>query len=132
MLREKEEAEFKAKKNVSVLLNSKPFVPEKSSHPLARVDNFVLHSELRSNQRLKYDAEKNKRSYLLEVDNLQRKALREATEAKEIAEYRKTLVHKAQPVAHYVPVVIKPSDRPCTQPISPHFESDRVLRSRNC
>lgn len=86
----------------------------------------MLHSELRSKQRLKYDSDKKKRYHMLELDNLHRRAIREESEAKEIADLRRTLVHKAQPIAHYAPTIIKPSGRPCTQPISPHFETDKV------
>ena len=98
--KEKEEAEFKAKKNVSAILYNKPFIPEKSRHPLTCVDNFVLHSELRSTQRMKYDSEKCKRYSLLEEKNLQRRPLKEISEAKEVVEFRKTLVRKAKPTAH--------------------------------
>ena len=118
---EKNEVKIKAKKNVSAILYNKPFVPEKPKHPLAQVENFVLHTELRSTQRMKYDSEKRQRCYLLNMENLQRRTLKEVSEAKEIAVLRKTLVHKAQPIARYAPTIIKPSDRPCTQPFSPHF-----------
>lgn len=91
---------------------------------------MVLHSEARSNQRAKFELEKRKRANYLEVENLQRRALREAKEAKEIAHYRKNLVHKAQPIGHYAPIIIKPSDRAITQPISPHFETERVLKNK--
>lgn len=122
---EKREAEFKAR-DASVLY-SKPFSPEKSTKPLTRVDNVVLHSQLRSGLRAKYEAARQGRADLLLEENLQRRALREAEEAKEVAKYRKGLVHKAQPIGRYAPVVVKPSQKPVTQPISPHFEVDRVL-----
>jgi len=128
--REREQAEFKAKKNVSNILYSKPFVPVKKRKPLVRVDNFVLHTEMRRQERSKYDSQRRNRSYLLEMENLQRRALREADEAKEMVEYRKTLVHKALPIAPPAPVVIKSVAMP-TVPISPKFETDRVLRNRH-
>ena len=112
------------------VLYTKPFVPERSTRPLTRVENVILHSEQRSNQRAKFEAEKQKRTHLLEMENLQRRTLREAKEAKEIAEYRRSLVHKAMPVGHYAPLLIKPSDKPVTEPISPHFETDRVLKNK--
>ena len=127
---EKNEVKIKVKKNVSAILYNKPFVPEKSKHPLAQVDNFVLHSELRSTQRMKYDSEKRQRYYLLNMANLQRLTLREVSEAKEIAVHRKTLVHKAQAIARYAPTIIKPSERPCTQPFSPHF-TNRCKNKQN-
>ena len=108
---EKNEVKIKAKKSVSAILYNKPFVPKKPNHPLAKVDNFVLHSELRSTQRMKYDSEKRQRCYLLNMENLQRCTLKKVSEAKEIAVLRKTLVHKAQPISRYARTVIKPSDR---------------------
>ena len=126
---EKEQTEFKAKKKVSSILYGKPFVPEKRRKPLVRVDNFVLHTDLRSQKRHKYDSQRRHRSYLLEMENLQRRALREAEDAKEIVEYRKTLVHKPLPIAPPAPVVIKSVAMP-TVPISPKFETDRLRNRR--
>ena len=57
----------------------------------------MLHSELRSTKRMKYDSERRQR---LEEKNLQRRALKEISEAKEVVEFRKTLVHKAKSTAH--------------------------------
>lgn len=119
---EKNDAEFKAKD--ASILYSKPFMAEKSSKPLTRVENIILHSSVRSSQRAEFEAIKKRKSHFVEVENLQRRALREAEEAKEIAQYRKSLVHKARPIQHYAPIVIKPSDRPVTNPISPHFKTD--------
>ena len=118
--REKKAAEFKAKE-VPSRLYTKPLSPQKSTKPHTCVENVVLHSEVRSHQRDRYDAEKRGRADLLETEILQRKALRDAEEAKETAALRKTLVHKANPIHHYPPVMIKPSDRCVTQPISPPF-----------
>ena len=89
-----------------------------------------MHSEIRSSQRAVYDKEKTKRFEVLETENLQRRALREAEEAKEITTYRKSLVHKAKPINQYAPIVIKPSTKPVTEPISPNFEVDKVLRKK--
>ena len=77
-----------------------------------------------------YDKEKKKRFDILEAENLQRRALREAEEAKEITTYRKNLVHKAKPINQYAPIIIKPSTKPVTEPVSPNFEVDKVLRKR--
>ena len=128
--KEKREAEFKAKKAPD-LLYTKPFSPEKSTRPPTRVDNFVLHSEARSHQRDQYEAEREKRVKIVEAENLRRRALRDAGDAKELADYRKTLVHKANPVQHYAPLVIKPSDKTITEPRSPHFKIDQVLKNRS-
>lgn len=127
--KEKKDSEFKAK-DASAILYTRPFSANKSTKPLTRVENVILHSELRSNRRAKYDTDKQERVQLIETENLQRRALREAGEAKEIAAYRRSLVHKANPVGNYAPLIIKPSTKPVTQPISPHFEIDRVLKNK--
>ena len=124
----KEDVEFKA--NPASVLQKEPFVPQKVVRPLLTVDNVVLHSEVRSEQRAKFDAKRMREEYERMTENLQRRALRAKEESKELAEYRKQLVHKAKPVHHYAPVVIRPSERPFTQPISPHFHTDDRLRSK--
>lgn len=124
----KDEAEFKA--NPPNVLYTEPFKPQKPNHPLVTVDNVVLHSEVRSEHRAKYDAKRMREEYKKMTENLQRRALRAVEESKELADYRKKLVHKAQPIHHYAPVVVKPSEKPFTQPVSPHFRTDERLRSK--
>lgn len=128
--KEREEAEFKAG-DVSARLYTKPFSPERSKKPLTHVENVILHSEVRSSQRVMYETEKQKRINLLETDNLARRALRDTKEAKDIAVYRRSLVHKANPINRYAPLIVKPSGKPVTQPISPHFEIDKVLKNKH-
>lgn len=101
---EKVQREFKAKKDeeVSSVLYSQPFIPEKPQQAPLSVDSFALRTELRSQERSKYDSQRHHRVCLLEATNLQRRALREAEEAKETVEYRKTLVHKPQPIGSRV------------------------------
>lgn len=124
----KEDVEFKA--NPASVLEKEPFVPQKVVRPLLTVNNVMLHSEVRSEQRAKFDAKRMREEYEKMTENLQRRALRAKEESKELAEYRKQLVHKAQPVHHYAPIAIRPSERPFTQPISPHFHTDDRLRSK--
>ena len=126
---EKLKREFRAKKNVSSLLYGKPFVPEKSKRPALCVDNFVLRTELRSQERSKFDSQKFHRSCLLEASNLERKALREAEEAKEIAGYRKTLVHKPLPIGSSSPAQVKSAMVPIVH-ISPIYEPGCVQQNR--
>ena len=110
------------------VLYTKPFIPQKSSKPLTDVSNAVLHSELQREHRSKYEAEKHERELALDRELLEREALREAEEAKSLAKYRKALVHKAQPIHTYAPIVIKPSDMPLTAPKTPVLVAGRRLR----
>lgn len=120
------DAEFRAQ-GTSVLYK-KPFMPKKPNRPLTSIDNFHLHTELRSEKRAKFDADRFRKEREIEVENLKRRALRDAEEAKEISKLRKTLVHKAQPIHHYEPVVVHTSDIPITVPVSPRFLTDERLR----
>ena len=125
----KEDAEFRA--TPASVLQKEPFIPQIPPRPLQTINNFSLHSEMRSRQRRKYNercaAEKREKM----AENLRRQALRAVEEKKELAKYRKKLVHKAQPISklQYDPVIIQP-DRPITLPRSPHFRTDDRLRAR--
>ena len=125
----KEAAEFKAQ--APLILHREPFVPQKVDRPLLTVDNVVLHSEVRSEQRAKFDAKRMREEYQRMTENLQRRALRAKEDSIELAKYRKQLVHKAQPVQHFAPVIIKHSERPLAKPLSPHFHTDDRLRARH-
>ena len=92
----KRDQEFKAVEAPGLYDN--PFVPKKSTKALTTIENVVLHSDVRSSRRAKFEREKQKRAHALETENLERRALREAEEAKQIAAFRKTLVHKPQPI----------------------------------
>lgn len=122
----KEAAEFKA--HDAKVLYTKPFQPQQSNKPLTDTDDFILRTEIRGRQRSVYNAQQQLEALKKEQDNLKRKALREIQEKREMTVYRKTLVHKAQPINEYTPVVIHPSDKLPTQPISPHFRTENRLR----
>ena len=125
----KEAAEFKAQE--ANVLHKDPFIPHKVPRPLLTVDNIVLHSDVRSEQRAKFDAKRMREEYQRMTENLQRRALRAKEESIELAKYRKQLVHKAQPIQQFAPVIIKPSERPLARPKSPHFHTDDRLRARH-
>ncbi len=113
------------------MLQKEPFIPQIPLRPLLTVDNFTLRSKVRSEQRKTYDEKRAAEEHERMVENLQRRALRAAEESKELADYRKKLVHKAQPIHQYAPIIIKPGDRPITLPKSPHFHTDDRLRARH-
>ena len=119
----KENAEFKAKD--ADILYKPPFAPNKPSQPITEVSNIVLRTEVRSEQRAKFEAERQEKEQQREQENRERQALVEAREAKEVAMFRRSLIHKAQQIRHYAPVVIKPSIQPLTHPESPKFHLPR-------
>ena len=83
---------------------------------------------MRHEQRAVYEAEKQQREQAREQENKERQALKAAEEEKELIEYRKDLVHKAQSVHQYGPIEIKPSTKSLTCPKAPVFHSDSRLR----
>ena len=64
-------------------------------------------------------------------DYLHQETLRkEAEEREEYERQRREAVHKAQPVKQYKPVLLKRSDKPLTEPMTPDFKTDTRLRTR--
>ena len=118
--------EFRAR-DASVLYK-RPFLPHPSHKPLTNPENVVLSTEVRSSQRAVFDERLQEEAQHREEENLRRKALREIQEANELTEYRKSLVHKAQPIKQYTGMNVVRGDKPVTQPISPHFHTDSRMR----
>lgn len=126
-LQAKSEAEFVARD--CKVLEQEPFVPHKSSKPLTEVSNFVLHTEIQSEQRKKFDEEQRQREMMMKQEEMEKKALKEAEDAIALKELRNSLVHKAQPIHHYAPVEIHSSDKPITMPIAPELHTATRLRT---
>lgn len=112
----------------ATVLYETPFMPKQSSKPLTNPDNVVLFTEARREQRASFDEQLQQEAQRKEEEEIKRKALREIQEKKELVEYRKSLVHKAQPIKCYTGVVVAPSDKPVTTPISPVFHTDKRVR----
>lgn len=53
-----------------------------------------------------------------------------AEEAAEIARLRREIIHKANPVRKYKPLIIEPTKQLPTVPKSPSFATDERLRAR--
>ena len=126
VMKAKEDLEFKASE--ASVLYERPFLPRQSYKPLTNPEDIVLSTEVRSSQRAEFNEKLQEEAQHREEENLRRKALREIQEVKEITEYRKSLVHKAQPIKQYTGVTVARSDKPITQPISPHFHTDSRMR----
>ncbi|KAJ2900453.1 hypothetical protein IWW38_000506 [Coemansia aciculifera] len=106
-----------------------PFVPQPSTIPLTAIEEILLKTELRSEERRAYDEDRMERERIRE-DVLARKRLEEERrEEEEIKRLRKILVHRAQPVRHYRQLIIKPSDRPLTVPKTPQWNVRTRQRS---
>lgn len=121
------DANFKATDNKAVY--SKPFVPEISSRPLLEVDNFVLSTEQRSQQRAIYDKEKKERDQKKAEEMAVKQMEEEEVQRKQMAEYRRSLQHRAQPIKHYKPVEVNYGDKPLTTPLTPTLITSQRRRS---
>ncbi|KAI7824203.1 hypothetical protein BX661DRAFT_206730 [Kickxella alabastrina] len=117
--KQRERREFKARPIPPSI--DQPFVPQPSTIPLTAIEEILLSTELRSEERRAYDDDRMERERIRE-EVLARKRLEdERREEEEIKRLRKILVHKAQPIRHYKPVDIQPSDRPLTVPKTPQW-----------
>lgn len=128
----KEEAELDAIRQFHSrpMPHAAPFLPRKSTKPLTQVEDFELHSTERAERRREW--EESLRAKEAELAELQRQQqeLRQLREAEELRQLRLQLVPKAQPVAHYAPVKVKPSNRPLTIPHSPALQTSHRSRKR--
>ena len=121
-------AEFQATENKAIY--NKPFVPVKINKPLTDSVNLTLHTELRKEQRDKFELSKQMKDMEREMEEAKKRALREVEEAKELKLLRRSIVHKAQPIQNYSSIEIQPSSKPLTKPLSPVFTSTSRLRTQ--
>ncbi|GFR27428.1 targeting protein for Xklp2-B [Trichonephila clavata] len=123
-----ENVPFKAQP--ATVLKKEPFVPEKPPKQSIEVEEFHLFTDKRASERLRLkqikDTEEREKEKALQIQ----KALEEEHERLELKKLRAEIVHKANPVRQFKPVEIKPSSMPLTQPISPEFQTEKRLRTK--
>jgi len=112
-------ANFKASE--ATVLEKNPFKPKPSDKPLSEIGNFTLHSEKRAEERSQYDKERQQKEAEMEGEKRLLEERRKREEEEEVNRMRKQQVHKAQPIRHYRPVEVAPSEKPLTHPQSPRF-----------
>ncbi|KAK7115053.1 targeting protein for Xklp2 homolog isoform X2 [Littorina saxatilis] len=116
-------AQFRAQPNR--IIYKEPFLPAKSTKALTEVSDFELNSDRRALHREEFEMRKKEREVELEGHRRQREQRQKEEEEAAIAKLRAEMVHRSNPVRHYNPLVIKPSEKPITEPESPRF-SDRL------
>ncbi|KAJ3178246.1 Protein tpx2 [Gaertneriomyces sp. JEL0708] len=106
-----------------------PFMPQPSHKPLTDVENVVLHTDVRAEERRAYEEMKRRKEEMEEMERQRMLKEAEAREREEIRQLRQKLVHRAQPVLYdkMKPVVPKPSERKLTEPASPFIGDKRKL-----
>lgn len=106
------------------VLTKAPFETKIIEKPLRELDNIsrpFAHSEKRAEERAKYDMEMKNKEAELEGAKRLLEERRKREEEEEIMRKRREAVPKAQPIRHYKPVEVHPSDKPLTQPMAPAF-----------
>lgn len=121
------DATFKATQNKAIY--SKPFVPGLPVRPLLQVDNVVLNTEQRSQQRALYEKEKKEREQVKAEEMARKRIEEEEEEHKRMIEYRRSLQYHAQPIKHYKPVEVSHSDKELTSPLTPTLITSQRRRS---
>ncbi|XP_034447307.1 targeting protein for Xklp2-like [Hippoglossus hippoglossus] len=119
---QEEAATFKARPNT--VTHKEPFLPKKPERAAAAVENFELSTERRARERQEYERLVSEKEALRELMEEEQRQEEEQQQKEEITRLRQEQVHKAQPVKHYKPVLVKKSDVPLTVPHTPKF-SDR-------
>ncbi|RXG57442.1 Targeting protein for Xklp2-like protein [Armadillidium vulgare] len=111
------------------VLHKKPFVPEKSRKPSTTVEEFRLNTDKRAEERRSFDQHLKEKEEEMEATRKLMEERKRKEEEEEIKELRKKIVHKAQPITNYKPVVIK-EGLPPTVPVTPKFTIEERLKNR--
>ncbi|RMZ95970.1 targeting for Xklp2 [Brachionus plicatilis] len=91
----------------------------------------LLHTELRAIKRTEYDnqlKERERMAYLKKKDLEQEKMKKQH---EEIQKLRVKNTFKSNPIKHFKPVEVKPSERPLTEPKSPQFAINNSSESKH-
>jgi len=123
-LEEQRRAATNFKAQEAKVLTKAPFEPKIPEKPLREIDNIsrpFAHSEKRAEERAKYELEQKQKEAELEGAKRLLEERRKREEEEEIARIRREAVPKAQPIRHYKPVEVHPSDKPLTLPMAPAF-----------
>jgi len=123
-LKEEEEqkkqlAEFKA--NPPKVLDQAPFVPKAARKPLTEFKEFQLATNERAEAWEENEARKAEQDAENRAMEEERERMTKLAEEKEIKKMREDMVHKAQPVPHFKPMDVRPSEKPVTLPESPNW-----------
>lgn len=107
---------------------SKQFLPTRSSKPTTESNGPLSHTEHRLEERAKFDNHIKEIQKMKEQIEIKRQDMLESEDAKQIKKLRRTLVHRAQPVQNFAPIIVQPSQKKPTAPSSPMLISGRRLR----
>ncbi|KAI8808268.1 hypothetical protein BJ742DRAFT_286314 [Cladochytrium replicatum] len=123
----REEKENEAQRNFKAqpVVEHAPFVPKRSTKPPTEPAEIPLKSTVRANERKAFDE-------AIKLKEIKERELREklekqrqGTEEVEALKARKQAKVKAQPIRHFAPIVVQPSQKRITIPESPMIGEKR-------
>mmetsp|Transcript_6946 Transcript_6946/g.10229 ORF Transcript_6946/g.10229 Transcript_6946/m.10229 type:complete len:199 (+) Transcript_6946:1348-1944(+) len=103
-----------------------PPPPAQTSNPSFTVPfSPLFRSKSRAKQRAEFDRKVMEAQTLAEAEKLKSEAMAQELEAKEIQDYRKTLVFKARPMPEYRECIPPKTERPLTLPVPVKFLTEQ-------
>ncbi|KNC96979.1 uncharacterized protein SPPG_07797 [Spizellomyces punctatus DAOM BR117] len=104
-----------------------PFIPQPSNRPLTDVENVLLHTDVRAEERRAFEESRKQREAIEQKMREEMAKDDEEREKEQIRLLRKQQVHKAQPVLYdkMKPLNVKPSTKKLTEPESPFIGEKR-------
>ncbi|TPX50531.1 hypothetical protein SeMB42_g00675 [Synchytrium endobioticum] len=110
---------------------SSKFEVKKSDRVLTEPEDIELHTMVRAEDRRVFDEELRKKEEEQEAERRRQAERLQREEEEGLKVVRQQLVHKAQPIRHYPPIAIKPSNKKLTEPESPNIgDKRRVVEGR--
>lgn len=108
------------------VLSKKPFLPSGSDREPVRPLDLHLRTDLRSEERRQYEQRRKDKEAEMEGARQQEMERRERQEQLELQRQRNATITRAQPIRHFAPMEIAPSNIPLTAPKTPNFRLKRV------
>jgi len=110
--------------STSVLESTRTRKPsETRPHSAAQSNNSFLHTELRAQKRQEFDLQQKEKERLVFKLKQEQAAEKQRKDLEEIQNIRDSRTFRAKPVKHYKNTVVVPSDKPLTEPKSPHLSA---------
>ncbi|CAG8472947.1 8306_t:CDS:2 [Funneliformis caledonium] len=95
--------------------------------PPTEAIGFFFQTDIRMEERHLFDEQRRLRDKEAEEQKEQKLREEEARQAEEIRRLRVELVHHAQPIRYYSPIIIQPSNKKPTRPVSPMIGDKRFI-----
>ncbi|CAF0950686.1 unnamed protein product [Brachionus calyciflorus] len=83
----------------------------------------LLHTELRAYKRIEYERFQKEKEKIASMIKKDLETSRIQNEKEEIKRMRSNSIVRSNPIRHYKPMIVKPSSKPLTNPISPNLSA---------